>query len=109
MEKKLTRFEQIEYCKSCKNVKKVGLTTVCALTDQVATFDVSCDKFEKIGVEEKKEKSFFGSWKGALVMSALGFIRFAMKMGSGETDFIGIMFLVLGIGWLLFALFGNKE
>jgi hypothetical protein len=30
-------------------------------------------------------------------------------MGSGETDFIGIMFLVLGIGWLLFALFGNKD
>ncbi|HEX2937049.1 MAG TPA: hypothetical protein VHO72_16970 [Bacteroidales bacterium] len=109
MEKKLTRFEQIEYCKSCKNVKKVGLTTVCGLTNQVATFEVSCEKFEKMGGEEKKEKSFFGSWKGALVLSALGFIRFALKMGSGETDFLGIMFLVLGIGWLLFAIFGNKE
>lgn len=109
MEKKLTRFEQIEYCKRCKNVKKLDGTTLCALTNQVATFDVSCDKFEKIGEEEKKETSFFGSWKGALLMSALGFIRFAMKMGSGETDILGLLFLILGIGWLLFALFGNKD
>lgn len=57
--------------------------------------------------KEPQEESFFGSWQSALLLSALGFIRAAMK---GFEDPFGLLFFFLGIAWLLLALAsGNKK
>jgi hypothetical protein len=98
---------------------KLGL--ICSLTSEKASFTVDCpeyaidpseskriEKFATINNEKEKsaETSFWGSWKSALLMAVLGFVRAALK---GFDDPFGIIFFILGIGWLFFAILGNNK
>ena len=56
--------------------------------------------------KEQQEEGFFGSWKSALLLAIIGFIRAAM---TGFEDFSGVLFFLLGIGWLLLALFSSTK
>jgi hypothetical protein len=92
---------------------------ICSLTNEKADFENNCinytiDIIEKEKLESKSNKEltrnedsgFFGSWKSALLLSAFGFIRAAMK---GFDDIFGILFFILGIAWLIIALVGNNK
>lgn len=120
--KKMTREEHLKFCKICMNRKmnmQKGL--ICSLTNEKANFESQClnyviDEVEKNRAETKnkeeltnvEETGFFGSWKGALLLTVFGFIRAAIK---GSDDIFGIIFFILGIGWLIIAIVGyyNKN
>jgi hypothetical protein len=116
----MTRDEHLEFCKICVNRKKdMQRGLVCSLTNEIADFDEKClnyvvdeeenKKVQLLSNEDtstEKDSGFFGSWKSALLLSAFGFIRAAMH---GFHDLFGILFLILGIGWLVIALVGNDK
>jgi hypothetical protein len=118
--KKMTREEHLKFCKVCINRKmdmQQGL--ICSITSERADFENNCenyiiDEIEKEKLESKsneestknKDSGFFGSWKSALLLSAFSFIRTALK---GFDDIFGIIFFLLGIGWLIIALVGNNK
>jgi uncharacterized RDD family membrane protein YckC len=44
----MTRDEQLNFCKICKNQKySLSLGVICRLTDQIADFEGNCDSFEE--------------------------------------------------------------
>ena len=107
--------ERLSLCKRCINKafdSKTGL--ICGLDNAKPSFDTHCPDFiinetetERIDKTETIEKpGFFGSWKGALVMSVLGFARSAMR---GFEDPFGLVFLVLGIAWLVVVFTQKKD
>ncbi|MEL0652255.1 hypothetical protein V6246_12550 [Algibacter sp. TI.3.09] len=107
--------DRLSLCKRCVNKafdSKTGL--ICSLDNTKPSFDTYCTDFivneaetERIDKTEAIEKpGFFGSWKGALVMSILGFARFAMR---GLDDPFGVVFLALGLGWLVIVLTSRKS
>ncbi|GAL63123.1 hypothetical protein [Algibacter lectus] len=107
--------DRLSLCKRCVNKafdSKTGL--ICGLDNAKPSFDTYCTDFivneaetERIDKTEAIEKpGFFGSWKGALVMSILGFARFAMR---GLDDPFGVVFLALGLGWLVIVLTSRKS
>ncbi|MCH2034536.1 MAG: hypothetical protein MK202_13580 [Tenacibaculum sp.] len=109
-----TERERIELCKACNLRtfdKNIGL--VCSLTYKKPEFENTCEKFDADEKElnrlqkvySKKKKGFFNSWKSAILMSVLGFARAGLK---GFEDPLGIVFLFLGIAWLVIAIF-NKD
>lgn len=116
----MTREEHLKFCKVCINRKmdmQQGL--ICSITSERADFENNCenyriDEIEKEKLESKsneestknEDSGFFGSWKSALLLSAFGFIRAALK---GFDDIFGIIFFLLGIAWLIIALVGNNK
>jgi hypothetical protein len=107
--------DRLSLCKRCLNKtfdSKTGL--ICSLNNSKPSFDTLCTDFnineaevERLDEIKTTEKpGFFGSWKGALVMSFLGFARFAMR---GLEDPFGLVFLALGIGWLVVVFTQNKD
>ncbi len=102
--------ERLSLCKNC-DLRKVDLHQglKCSLTGNQPDFIEYCPDFKGDIVEpitkKKKSKGFFGSWKGALVMSLLGFVRAASRGFEG----FGVVFMVLGIAWLVVALIGNDD
>ena len=110
--------DRIKVCQVCT---KKGFNTqvgiVCSLTEAKPEFIEFCDLYEedakakvlhgKTSDSSSKEGLLpSGSWKGALLMAAFGFLRAAMK---GLDDPFGIIFLVLGIGWLVIAGFSESS
>ena len=107
--------DRLSLCKRCLNKtfdSKSGL--VCSLNNVKPSFDTFCTDFsineteaERLDDIKAAEKpGFFGSWKGALVMSFLGFARSAMR---GFEDPFGLVFLALGIGWLVVVFTQKKD
>lgn len=110
--------DRIKVCQVCTKKgfnPKVGI--VCGLTEEKPDFVEFCTLYN----EDPKAKVLAskttiktgdagglpkGSWKGAIVMAVFGFIRAAMK---GLDDPLGIIFLVLGIGWLIIAGFSENN
>ncbi|MFY7672706.1 hypothetical protein ACOSP6_16610 [Tenacibaculum sp. MEBiC06402] len=109
-----TERERLELCKAC-NLRAFdnNIGIVCSLTYKKPEFETTCEKFDADEKElnrlqevySKKKKGFFNSWKSAIFMSILGFARAGIK---GFEDPLGIVFLILGIGWLVIAFF-NKD
>ncbi|WP_054850785.1 hypothetical protein [Olleya sp. ITB9] len=109
-----TNSERLSLCKICINKTfdpKIGL--LCNIDYSKPSFNTFCKEFI---VDEKEQeriienttvekKGFFGSWKGPVIMSILGFIRAAIR---GFEDPFGLVFLVLGISWLVIALTSKK-
>lgn len=108
MKKMLTRIGIIEYCKNCAHVSHNGQSTICGLTKSVAQFDYECNEFTLVK-EKPKKKGFFHTWKYAALMSVLAFLRWATKTHYPNFDYIGAIFFVLGICWLLLALFSRRK
>ena len=88
---------------------------LCSLSHEKPNFSSFCiDYYTDEKAQEKQlslhppkeKKGFFGSWKAALLMSILGFARAAIR---GFNEPMGLIFLALGIGWLLLAVFGNTD
>ncbi len=110
--------ERLKLCKICLNRQidfNQGLQ--CKLTNQKPDFVSSCEKFtidkkekekiEKLSFDfEKNKKGFINSWKGALLFSLFGFVRAAIK---GPEDPMGLVFILLGVGWLLITLFDKRD
>lgn len=117
-----TRFSTVEdrvrLCQVCTKKgfnSRVGI--ICSLTDAKPIFVEFCSTYiedSKAKVLQEKmtrsgtniEGASSGSWKGALVMSILGFVRAGMK---GFDDVFGIIFLCLGVLWLIIALFSDNR
>lgn len=116
----MSREEQVKICSICLHRKMdISKGLVCNLTQEWANFHNQCAslsldeaEFKRLeAVYEKiqnpqKSKGFWGSWKSALVLSVLGFFRAAMN---GFESGFGILFLVLGLGWLIIAISMNKD
>jgi len=107
--------DRLTLCKRCINKgfeSKTGL--ICSLDKAKPSFNTYCSSFiinetesERIDQNETAEKpGFFGSWKGALLMSFFGFARAAMR---GFEDPFGLVFLALGIGWLVIVFTQKKD
>ncbi|NER19043.1 hypothetical protein [Spongiivirga citrea] len=110
-----TLEDRLVLCKTCENRKLTTDGLVCSLTSERPTFEAYCvdynadEKQLKRQNELKSEANkggFFGSWKGALVMSLLGFIRAGL---AGFSDPFGLIFLILGVAWLVAALVSKKD
>ncbi|WP_394749779.1 hypothetical protein [Spongiimicrobium salis] len=111
-----TNEERLALCKVCTNRQfnmEKGL--LCSLNQEKPSFSSFCIDYYVDEKEQqrqialnppKSKKGFFGSWKAALLMSILGFARAAMR---GFTEPMGLIFLALGIGWLLLAAFGSNK
>ncbi len=105
-----TLQERLTLCKNCDN-RKVDLQEglKCNLTGNPPDFVELCQHFQGQLQDnpkaKKKSKGFFGSWKGALVMSLLGFLRAATRGFEG----FGLVFMLLGIVWLIVALVGDND
>ena len=102
-----TEQQRLALCKLCANRRldmEVGM--VCGLHGSKPQFNTYCDSFQidksqRAAAMPKgvvKQPGFFGSWKSALLMSLLGFLRAGLK---GMDDPMGIIFLLLGLSWLL--------
>lgn len=108
--------ERLALCKVCTNrTFNMEQGMLCTLNNEKPNFSNFCidyyndEKEQKRQLElhpPKQKKGFFGSWKAALLMSILGFARAAIR---GFEDPMGIIFLCLGIVWLLTALFDNNR
>lgn len=107
--------QRLTVCKRCLNRKfDVNIGVVCSLNNSKPIFHSFCTDFNIDEKENEKmnknniveKKGFFGSWKGALVMSLLGFLRAGLR---GFDDPFSLVFLCLGIGWLVMALFSNDK
>ncbi len=110
-----TLEDRLVLCKTCTNRKPTTAGMVCGLTSERPTFEAYCvdyiadEKRLKRQHELKsdsKKGGFFGSWKGALVMALLGFIRAGLR---GFADPFGLIFLILGFAWLIAALVSKKD
>tara|TARA_R110002051_G_scaffold324618_1_gene422723 strand:+ start:3533 stop:3886 length:354 start_codon:yes stop_codon:yes gene_type:complete len=116
----MTREEYLKFCKVCVN-RKIDLQKglVCSLTNEIASFDQVCSQNEIDIVQQNKlaargyqestketNTGFFGSWKSALLLCAFGFIKAVSK---GFDSKSGIIFLAIGIGWLVIALVRNEK
>lgn len=115
----MTREEQLKFCNVCthrKNDPHQGI--ICSLTDEKANFEDHCENYsdDKILTEKDTEpyqeiptssdSGFFGSWKSALLLSILGFVKAALR---GFQDIFGIIFLLIGIIWLIVALSAKNK
>lgn len=110
-----TNEERMQLCTICTNRKLNSSTgTVCGLTNEKPTFHSFCMVFNLDEKEQQrkkaqiatKKKGFFGSWKGALVLALLGFVRAFVK---GFDDPFGWVFLLLGILWLIVAMIDSAN
>jgi hypothetical protein len=106
--------DRITLCKTC-NLRtfnpEIGI--ICSLTENKPAFETTCKDYQVDNKEVtrlkniygKKKTGFFNTWKSAALMSVFGFLRAGMK---GFDDPFGVVFLILGIGWFVFAVL-NKD
>jgi len=112
-----TQEERVKLCLSCTHRKldtSVGM--ICGLTNEKPTFETFCNeyiedekvtaKYKELKVEEVSKGGFWKSWITAILFSILGFVRAGL---TGFDDPFGIIFLILGIVWLLLAIFTTKK
>ncbi|MFP2997828.1 hypothetical protein ABN763_18085 [Spongiivirga sp. MCCC 1A20706] len=107
--------DRLVLCKTCNNRTMSAEGLLCSLTNERPAFETYCsdyvqdEKQAKRQIElsaQTKKGGFFGSWKGALVMALLGFIRAGLR---GFDDPFGLIFLLLGMIWLITALASKKN
>lgn len=100
MNKELTRFGIIEYCRGCQHVKTGSGATLCGLTNKAGDFKYTCDNFINKTEKKKEEFVFFGSWKSALVGTIILLLHSAFQILTRKgVDIFMIIGLSAAIVW----------
>ena len=109
--------ERLQLCQQCRlRAFNPASGLLCSLTSKKPDFTVRCEYFQvdesvQAKIPEASSQAptgFWGSWKPALLMSILGFGRAFLRAYSNEVDILSIVFMLLGIGWLVMVFARRK-
>lgn len=109
--------ERLQLCQQCRlRSFDPASGLLCSLTNKKPDFMMRCEYFQidesvQARMPEASPQApagFWGSWKPALLMSILGFGRAFLRAYSNEVDILSIVFMLLGIGWLVLVFTRRK-
>lgn len=109
--------ERLVLCQQCHlRAFNAESGLLCSLTNKKPEFTTRCEYFQvdesvksrTAEVVSQPPAGFWGSWKPALIMAILGFGRAFLRAYSNQVDPLSIIFMLLGIGWLVMVFVRKK-
>lgn len=110
--------ERLKLCQQCQRrafSRENGL--ICSLTNKKPDFTLQCEHFQvdenlrlkSMEITPVVSTGFWVSRKPAIILSALAFLKAFIKAYSNKVDYMALIFLIIGIVWLLVAGSKNEE